>query len=76
MFVLVQWTSGGDKGRYSVLEASCVRGFDHLKFDSEGNLMTEIDGSISSEVVVEWRAGKKPKSGWPVYHASLLRASG
>jgi len=70
--VLVQWCSGQDAGLFSVLETTCVRGFDLLSFNSDGY----IEGSNDTRVVVEWRAGKKPKIGWPIFEATLLRASG
>ena len=73
-FVLVRWTSGRDAGKHTVLDMSCVRGHELLSFAEDGRL--QGSSSADTPVVVEWRAGKKPKIGWPVFDAVLIRASG
>lgn len=70
--VLVKWTSGKDAGMMSVLQSDCVRGHDTMIFNDDDG----TPANIVDPVVVEWRAGKKPKQGWPVFEARLLKASG
>ena len=70
-YVLVRWNSGKDEGMFSVLERGCVRGHELLSFDEDGRC-----SSGDASVVVEWRGGKRQKHGWPVYDATLVRASG
>jgi hypothetical protein len=71
-YVLVQWTSGDDEGRWTILEASYIRGFDNIKYNDDGVITDEFG---SKGVVVEWREGTKPKSGWPVFDANFIRTS-
>lgn len=69
-FVLLKWASGEDIGKLTVMDMSCIRGNDQLKFSDDGLPLSP------DTVMVEWRAGKKPKQGWPLFDASILRASG
>lgn len=72
-YSLVQWVSGDDKGKWTTLDSSCIRGFEFIQFDSAGLVTSDLG---KSGVVVEWRCGPKPKSGaWSVYEAKLIRSS-
>jgi len=72
-FSLVQWTGRDDKdrGKYTTIDSSWVRGFEFLKFNPDGRLL-ETD----HDVVVEWRIGKQDKKfGWALHPANLIRVS-
>jgi hypothetical protein len=42
-FSLVEWTTGEDKGIWTAVESTCIRGYDTffewMKFDSDGNFV-------------------------------------
>ena len=78
-FSLVEWTTGADKGLWTTVETTCIRGYDRIfewmKFDSDGKFI-EGEG-FPADIVVEWHtAGKKPDAGWPVHKAKIIQVSG
>lgn len=69
MFALVEWLDGIDTGTYSVVKTDFIRDFiceDYL------DRLDKSDGIY----VVEWAEGKKPKGGWPVYTAKIIKVAG
>lgn len=52
-FSLVRWITGADKGKYSVLQTSWIKGFDLIEFEN---------GNGDESYVIEWR--DREKNNW------------
>ncbi|XP_062400075.1 uncharacterized protein LOC134089632 [Sardina pilchardus] len=64
-FAVVHWVNGEDAGMYSEVRTDAIRQYDDTKMSEDGHPHTE------NLVAVEWKKGKKPKHGWPVYSAYI-----
>jgi hypothetical protein len=63
-FALIQWSSGTDEGKFSVVPINWIIDYN------------ELDNDDDKEWLVEWQTGKKkPASGWSVHDARVLDTS-
>lgn len=63
-FALVKWVSGKDNGKLTVLETVWIKDFDDQNVD------------YNETYIIEWKSGKEPPAGWPVYDGKILKISG
>lgn len=71
-YSLVTWKSGEDKGKMSIVESNCIRGFEWIKLDRTGK--PKENGQMCT-CIVEWKSGKKKNGSWPLFDATLIRSS-
>nr|XP_055059186.1 uncharacterized protein LOC129442896 [Misgurnus anguillicaudatus] len=62
MFALIKWV---EDGKFSILPTEHIREFDEDKY--------AMHLEEKYVYLVEWRQGKEPKGGWPVYEASIIK---
>ena len=71
MFALVEFLEGVDKGARSIVPFNCIKNGQAY----EDEFLAEGELDLPGPVLVEWREhipGRKKKSPWPVYQATVL----
>lgn len=66
MFALIKWV---EDEKFSILPTAHIRGFDEDEYS--------VGLEENDVYFVEWHQGiKKPKGGWPVFEASIIKIAG